>query len=66
MQGSPYPTPPSWVEADSIRETTLYLFDRRRDRTVLRRVVDDGEVRPSPLREGPYSRSGRREPPTHC
>ncbi len=38
MQGSPYPTPPSWVEADSIRETTLYLFDRRRDRTALRRV----------------------------
>ena len=27
MQGSPYPTPPSWVEADSIRETTLYLFE---------------------------------------
>jgi hypothetical protein len=24
-----------------------------------------GEVRPSPFREGPYSRSGRREPPTH-
>jgi hypothetical protein len=38
MQGSPYPTPLSWVEADSIRETTLYLFDRRRDRTALRRV----------------------------
>jgi hypothetical protein len=38
MQGSPYPTPPSWVEADSIRETTLYLFDHRRDRTALRRV----------------------------
>jgi hypothetical protein len=38
MQGSPYPTPPSWVEADSICETTLYLFDRRRDRTALRRV----------------------------
>jgi len=26
MPGSPYPTPPSWVEADSIRETLLYLF----------------------------------------
>src|ERR1700688_3740237 len=38
MQGSPYPTPPSWVEADSIRETTLYLFDHRKDRTALRRV----------------------------
>src|SRR5260370_6906158 len=38
MQGSPYPTPPSWVEADSIRETTLMLLDRRKDRTALRRV----------------------------
>jgi len=38
MQGSPYPTPPSWVEADSIRETTLYLLDHRKDRTALRRV----------------------------
>jgi hypothetical protein len=27
MQGSPYPTPPSWVEADSIRETTLMLLE---------------------------------------
>ena|ERR1700680_1793244 len=38
MQGSPYPTPPSWVEDDSIRETTLHLFDRRKDRAALRRV----------------------------
>ncbi len=38
MPGSPYPTPASWVEADSIRETTLHLFDHRRDRTALRRV----------------------------
>src|ERR1700680_3162524 len=38
MPSSPYPTPPSWVEADSIRETTLHLFDHRKDRTALRRV----------------------------
>ena len=37
MQGSPYPTPPSWVEADSIRETTLQLFDPD-DRQALRRL----------------------------
>jgi hypothetical protein len=30
--------PPPWIEADSIRETTLFLFDHRRDRTALRRV----------------------------
>jgi len=36
MQGSPCPTPPSWVEADSIRETTLVLLDHRQDRTALR------------------------------
>jgi hypothetical protein len=38
MPSCPYPIPQSWVEADSIRETTLYLFDHRRDRTALRRV----------------------------
>jgi hypothetical protein len=38
MPSCPYPTPPSWVEADSIRETTLYLFDHRKDRKALRRV----------------------------
>lgn len=37
MQGSSYPTPPSWVEADSIRETTLQLFDPD-DRQALRRL----------------------------
>jgi hypothetical protein len=37
MPGSPYPTPPSWVEADSIRETTLQLFDPD-DRQALRRL----------------------------
>jgi hypothetical protein len=35
MQGSPYPTPPSWVEADSIRETLLYLFDDPADREAI-------------------------------
>jgi hypothetical protein len=29
---------PPWVESDSIRETTLHLFDKRRDRNALRRV----------------------------
>ena len=38
MQGSPYPTPPSWVEADSIRETLLYLFDDPADREAIRQV----------------------------
>src|ERR1700726_2993154 len=35
MQGSSYPTPPSWVEADSIRETLLYLFDDPADREAI-------------------------------
>jgi hypothetical protein len=38
MQGSPYPTPPSWVEADSFRETTLRNFDNPQDRDALRHV----------------------------
>lgn len=38
MQGSPYPTPPSWVEADSIRETLLYLLDDPADREAIRHV----------------------------
>ena len=38
MPGSPQFTPPPWIEADSIRETTLYLFDSRKDRAALRRV----------------------------
>jgi|SRR5579864_604836 len=38
MPGSPQFTPLPWVEADSIRETTLYLFDSRKDRAALRRV----------------------------
>jgi len=38
MQGSPQSIAPPWIEADSIRETTLFLFDHRRDRTALRRV----------------------------
>ena len=35
MQGSSYPTPPSWVEADLIRETLLYLFDDPADREAI-------------------------------
>jgi len=27
MPSCPYPTPPSWVEADSIRETLLLLLE---------------------------------------
>jgi hypothetical protein len=38
MPGSPQSTPLPWVEADSIRETTLYLFGSRKDRAALRRV----------------------------
>ena len=38
MPGSPYPTPPSWVEADSIRETLLLLLDDPADREALRHV----------------------------
>ena len=38
MPGSQQSTPPPWVESDSIRETTLHLFDKRGDRNALRRV----------------------------
>ena len=38
MPSCPYPTPPSWVEADSIRETLLYLLDDPADREALRHV----------------------------
>jgi hypothetical protein len=38
MQGSPYPTPPSWNEAASFRETTLIWIDDPEDRDALRRV----------------------------
>ena len=41
MPGSPQsisPPSPPWVEGDSIRETTLYLYDQPRDRAALRRV----------------------------
>ena len=38
MPSCPYPTPPSWVEADSIRETLLLLLDDPADREALRRV----------------------------
>jgi hypothetical protein len=31
-------TAPPWVEGDSIRETTLHLYDQPRDRAALRRV----------------------------
>jgi len=31
-------TSPPWIEADSIRETTLMLLDSRKDRAALRRV----------------------------
>jgi hypothetical protein len=31
-------TPPPWVESDSIRETTVHLFKKRRDQRALRRV----------------------------
>jgi hypothetical protein len=30
--------PPPWIEGDSIRETTLHLYDHPRDRAALRRV----------------------------
>lgn len=30
--------PPPWIEGDSIRETTLHLYDQPRDRAALRRV----------------------------
>jgi hypothetical protein len=38
MPSCPYPTPPSWVEADSIRETLLLLLDDPADREALRHV----------------------------
>jgi len=38
MQGSPYPTPPSWNESDSFRETMLQNFDDPADREALRQV----------------------------
>jgi hypothetical protein len=38
MPSCPYPTPPSWVEADSIRETLLLLLDDSADREALRQV----------------------------
>jgi hypothetical protein len=38
MPGSPYPTPPSWVEADSIRETMLQNVDDPADREAFRQV----------------------------
>jgi hypothetical protein len=31
-------TPPPWIEGESIRETTLHLYDQPRDRAALRRV----------------------------
>ena len=31
-------TPPPWVEGDSIRETTLHLYDQPRDRAAIRRI----------------------------
>jgi hypothetical protein len=38
MPSCPYPTPASWVEADSIRETLLLLLDDPADREALRQV----------------------------
>jgi len=38
MPSCPYPTPPSWVEAASIRETLLLLLDDPADREALRHV----------------------------
>jgi len=38
MPSCPYPTPPSWVEADSIRETMLQNIDNPEDREALRQV----------------------------
>src|SRR5579864_1876208 len=38
MPGSPYPTPPSWNESDSIRETMLQNLDDPADREAFRQV----------------------------
>jgi hypothetical protein len=38
MQGFPHPTPPPWIEGDSIRETTLQLLDDPEDREAVRRA----------------------------
>jgi hypothetical protein len=38
MPSLPQSTSPPWIEADSIRETTLMLLDHRKDRAALRRV----------------------------
>ena len=38
MSSYPDVIPPPWNEADSFRETTVHLFDHRKDRNALRRV----------------------------
>ena len=38
MSDHPESTRPSWIEADTFRETTLQIFDSAEDREALRRV----------------------------
>jgi len=38
MRSQEQSTPPPWIEGESIRETTLHLYDQPRDRAALRRV----------------------------